>query len=264
MNAIVLIKQVPDTAQLSANMDGLKLMAQGGPRIVNPWDEYAIETGLQLKEEHGGDCKLLCLGTPNAVEALKTGLAMGASEAILLSDEAFANGDSLATARALVAALGKIGDYDVIIAGKSAIDGGTGHTAIQIAALLGIPSINYVSAIKEIDFAAKTITVERLLEGGRETVTSTLPAVVSVVKEINEPRYPSFMGIRKAAKAQIPTWGPADIDANPAEVGAAGSQVQWPEVNLPPTREARVEIIEGEPNEAAKALADKLIAEKII
>lgn len=264
MNVIVLIKQVPDTAQLSATTDGLKLMAPGGPRIVNPWDEYAIEAGIELKETHNGNCTLLSLGPPEAAEALKTGLAMGASEAVLLTGDAFADGDSLATARALSAAVKKIGDYDVIIAGKNAIDGGTGQTAIQVAALLGLPALNYVAAIKAIDFAAKTITVERLLEGGRETVTSSLPAVVSVVKEINEPRYPSFMGIRKAAKAQIPNWGPGDIGVEASMVGAAGSQARWPDVSLPPVREASVEIIEGEPAEAARILADKLIAEKVI
>jgi electron transfer flavoprotein beta subunit len=264
LNAIVLIKQVPDTAQLSATMDGLKLIAPGGPRIVNPWDEFTIEAGIQLVEEHGGTCKMLCLGPPEAVEALKTGLAMGAQDAILLSDPAFTAGDSLATARALVAAIKTIGDYDIVIAGRNAIDGGTGQTAIQVAALLDIPALNYVAAIKSVDLNSGSITVERLLEGGRETVTSSLPAVVSVVKEINEPRYPSFMGIRRAAKANIPTWGPTDVGLDPASIGAAGSQVQWPVVSLPPVREARVDIIEGEPGAVAQRLVDRLIADKVI
>jgi electron transfer flavoprotein beta subunit len=264
MNIITLIKQVPDTAQLSSTVDGLRLMSEGGARIVNPWDEYTLETGIQLKETHGGKVTALCLGRPEAVEALKRGLAMGADEAILISDPALEGSDSLATARALVAAIKKIGPFDLVIAGRSAIDGNTAATAVQVAALLDVPQLSYVAAIKAIDAAAKTISVVRLIENGRETVSSKLPAVITVVKEINEPRYPSFMGIRKAAKATIPTWGLADLGLSAAQVGAAGSQVSWPQVNLPPAREGGAEIISGSPAEAAKTLADKLAVEKVI
>jgi len=121
-----------------------------------------------------------------------------------------------------------------------------------------------VAALKAVDPAAKTITVVRLMENGRETSSSKLPVVISVVKEINEPRYPSFMGIRKAAKATIPTWGLADLGLTADQVGAAGSQVSWPQVSLPPTRAGGAEIISGSPVEAAKILADKLAAEKVI
>jgi len=264
MNIITLIKQVPDTAQLSSTVDGLRLMSEGGARIVNPWDEYALETGIQLKETHGGKVTALCLGKPEAVEALKRGLAMGADEAILISDPALEDSDSLTTARALVAAIKKIGQFDLVIAGRSAIDGNTAATAVQVAALLDVPQLSYVAAIKAIDAASRTISVVRLMENGRETVNSKLPAVISVVKEINEPRYPSFMGIRKAAKATIPTWGLADLGLSAAQVGAAGSQVSWPQVSLPPAREGGAEIISGSPAEAAKTLADKLAAEKVI
>ena len=180
MNIIVLIKQVPDTAQLSSTVDGLKLMAAGGARIVNPWDEYAIEAALQLKEAHGGQVTALTVGQPEAVEALKTALAMGADEAILISDPAMQDSDSLATARILTAAINKLGPADLIMAGRSAIDGNTWATAVQVAALLDIPQISYVAQLKAVDPAAKTITAVRLMEGGRETVTSRLPALVSV------------------------------------------------------------------------------------
>ena len=264
MNIITLIKQVPDTAQLSGNVDGLKLMETGGARIVNPWDEYSLETGLQLKEEHGGKVTAITLGKPEATEALKTGLAMGADEAILVSDPALEHSDSLATARTLVAAINKVGDYDLIIAGRSAIDGNMAATAVQIAALLDIPLISYVAGLKAVDPGAKTITAVRLLEKGRETVSSKLPAMISVVKEINDPRYPSFIGIRKAAKATIPTWGLSDLGLDPDQVGLAGSQAKWPEVSLPPARDAAVEMIEGAPAETAQTLADRLLAEKVI
>ncbi len=263
MNIIALIKQVPDTAQLSKTVDGLKLMAPGGPRIVNPWDEYALETALKLKEAHGGAVTVLTVAPAEAVEALKTGLAMGADQAILISDPALDNSDSLAIARTLAAAINKVGDVDLVLGGRSSIDGNMAATAVQVAALLDFPQISYVAALN-VDPGTKSITATRLLESGRETVSSALPAVVTVVKEINEPRYPSFMGIRKASRAKIPTWGIADLGLDAGQVGAAGSQVQWPEVSLPPSREARVEMIEGTPAEAAKTLADKLIAEKVI
>lgn len=264
MNAVALVKHVPDTAQLSSAMDGLKLIAEG-PRIANPWDEFAVEECLKLRETHGGKVTLLSLGPADATEALKQGLAMGADEAVLLSDPAFEEGDSLSTARALAAAIAKLGEWDIVIAGRSALDGDTAQTAIQVAALLGVPQLTYVASIREIDFDAQTIKVERMLEGGREVLTSKLPCVVSVVKEINEPRYPSFIGIRKAAKATIPTWTAADLGMDPATVGAAGSGVSWPEVTLPPAREGECEIITGDTPEAiAVALADKLMAEKII
>ena len=263
MNIIVLIKQVPDTAQLSGSMDGLQLMASG-PRIINPWDEYAIEEGLKLAEAHGGSVTLLSLGDASAADALRRGLAMGADEAVLLADDAFANGDTLATARALAAAIRKLGHADLIIAGRSSIDGGNYATAVQVAALLNVPALSYVAAIKAIDPAGKTITVDRAVEAGRETLSSRLPAVMTVVKEINEPRYPSFMQIRKAAKKEIPTWSAADVGLAAGQVGAAGSQVSWPEVALPPAREARVEMLGGSAAEAAKALVDRLLAEKII
>ncbi len=264
MNIITLIKQVPDTAQLSSTMDGLKLMSEGGARIVNPWDEYTLETGIQLKEQYGGQVTVVCLGKAEAIEALKRGIAMGADEAILISDPAMEGSDTLATARTLVAAIKKIGEFDMIIAGRSAIDGNTAATAVQVAALLGIPHLSYVAALKAVDPTAKAITVVRLMEHGRETVSSKLPVAISVVKEINEPRYPSFMGIRKAAKATIPTWGLVDLGLEASQVGPAGAQVSWPHLNLPPAREGGAEMITGSPAEAAKILADKLAAEKVI
>jgi len=263
MNSIVLIKQVPDTAQLSKTVDGLKLMEEGGPRIVNPWDEYALETAIQLKEAHGGKVTAITMGKPEATEALKTALAMGVDEAILLSDPAMKNGDSLTTARILAAAINKIGDYDLILGGRSAIDDNMAATAVQVAALLDVSQVSYVAELN-VNPDANTLGAVRLLEGGREKVSGKLPSVVTVVKEINEPRYPSFIGIRKAAKAKIPTWGLADLGLDAGQVGEAGAQAKWLDISLPPVREAQVEIIEGTPEEAAKTLADRLVAEKVI
>lgn len=263
MKIIVLIKQVLDTGQITSSDDIPKLMAGEGTKIVNPWDEYALEAGIQLKEEHGGQVTVLSLGPPEATEALKRGLAMGADEAILLSDPAFAGGDSLATARVLAAAIKKIGDYDIILAGRAGEDR-TMAVPTQVAVLLGLPPVSYVAALQAVDPAAKTLTAVRLMEGRRETVRSPLPALVSVVKEINEPRYPSFINIRKASKKDIPHWGLSDLGLAADEVGQAGSQLQWPETKPAPTREAAVELIEGSPAEAAHTLVDKLIEDNVI
>ena len=245
-------------------MTVLKLMEEGGARIVNPWDEYTLETAIQLKEAHSGKVTIVCMGKPEATEALKTGLAMGADEAILISDPALEGSDSLVTAHVLVAAIDKIGDYDIIIAGRSAIDGNTAATAVQIAALLEIPQISYVAELKTVDPAAKIMMAVRLLEGGRENRQQSVTCShYGGLKRLTSRAIPAFIGIRRAARATIPTWGIADLGFEASQVGSAGSQVTW-EVNLPPTREARVEIIEGAPDEAAKILADKLAAEKII
>lgn len=259
MNIVVLVKQTPDTAKLSKRMDGLQLSADGGPRMVNPWDEYAIEEGLLLAEKHkNSKVTALCLGKPEADEALKRAIAMGVDEAILVSDPALAQCDTLATAKVLAAAIKKIGQVDLVLAGRSSVDGNNAATAVQTAALLDMSMVSYVANIEQVD--GNSLKAVRSIEAGRETVSESLPAVVSVVREINEPRYPNFMKIRKAAKAKIPTWGISDLGLSVEDVTA---QVSW-EMTLPPAREAAVEIISGSPAEAAKVLADKLMAEKVI
>jgi electron transfer flavoprotein beta subunit len=263
MNIITLIKQVSDTSQLSSTIDAITLMNKEDAKIVNPWDEHALEASIRLKETYGGQVTVLSVGKAAAIDVLRTGLAIGADEAILISDPALAGCDSLATAQVLAAAINKVGNYDLIIAGRSAIDDNMSATAIQVAVLLGLPQISYVAAINTIDPIAKTITARRLTEGGYETVSSRLPAVISVVKEINQPRLPSFMGTRKAAKANIPTWGLTDLGLEAGQVGAAGARVKW-EVSLPPARKASLEMIEGSPSHVAKILVDTLLTEKII
>lgn len=264
MNIIVLVKQVPDTSQLSILVDGLKLMAEDDLRIVNPWDEYAIETGLQLKEMHGGVVTLLSLGKPEAIEALKTGLAMGADQAILVSDPALEGGDSLTTARTLAAAIKKAGAFDLIIAGRMAVDDHHAATPAQVAALLKIPQISYVAALKAIDPAAKRLTATRLTDNGHETISSPLPAIITVLQDIYMPRYPSYMGIRKAAKMTIPIWSLAELNLPAHEVGTVGAQTRWTKVSLPRLHKGGAEIIAGPPSEAAKILFDKLTAQKIM
>jgi len=263
LNIVVCTKQTPDTAAKVEVKEGHVTWGEAA-LVVNPWDEYAIEEALRLKEKHGGKVTALAMGPETAKEALKTALAMGCDEAILVSDPALKGSDATATATVLAAATQKIGDVDMVVFGKQAIDGDTGLTAIAVAAKLGWSPLTYLSKISEIDPAAKTLTVERSLEEGRQICAAKLPAVVSVVKDINEPRYPSFMGIRKAAKAVIAAWSLADIGVDPATVGSAGSSVTWPEIYPPPPREGSVEMIDGAPEEIAAKLVDKLQAEKVI
>lgn len=267
MKVVVCTKQTPSTTAtfvIDANGDVRWDDPGGKPNIVNPWDEYTIEEGIRFKENHGAsDVVVMTMGTEESTDALKTALAMGCTEAILLADESFNGSDSLGTARVLAAAIKKAGDdVKVAVFGKQAIDGDTGITPVQVARKLGWTPLTYVSAIKEI--TDSTITVERLLDDGKETTTANLPVVISVVKEINEPRYPSFMGIRKANKATIPTWTAADLEID-GPTGAGASKVDWSHVYQVPPREGSVEIIEGDSvEEQAKKLADKLFEEKVI
>lgn len=266
MKIVVCIKQTPSTtAVFSVENGDVNWEDPGGKsNILNPWDEYAVEEALRLQEAHGGDVLALTVGSESSEEALKSSLAMGCSEAKLISDDAFIGSDTLGTARILAAAIRQAGDVQLAFFGKQAIDGDTGQTTVQTAQKLGWTPLTFVAQIKEFDPATGTITVDRLLEEGRETVTAQLPVVISVVKEINEPRYPSFMGIRKANRATIPVLSAGDLQID-GGVGAEASNADWSNVYAPPPRETSVEIIEADTaEEQARILADRLFEEKVI
>lgn len=260
MKAVVCIKQVPDTQELRVDFQTGEIKREGVPLIINPFDEYAIEEAVRLKEEHGGEVVVVTVGPPQAEEALRTALAMGCDNAVLLSDPTFLKSDTWATALILNAALNKLSSYDLLFFGKQTFDGDTGMVGARVATLAGLPLISFVAKIVSVDFAGKTITAERLLEGGRETVTSPLPAAVAVVKEINEPRYPSLMGLRKAKKVEIPKWDAATLGLTPEVVGDAGSFLKVEKISPPPSRAAGV-TIECEAAEAVARIAATL-AEK--
>ena len=259
MNIVVCTKPTPDTAA-KVTVESGQVKWGDAPLVINPWDEYAVEEALRLKEKYGGKVIALTLGA--RLEAVKHALAMGADEAVLVSDPALAGSDALGTAVALAKAVEKIGGVDLVLLGKQAIDGDTGLTPGMLARKLGWPLLSFVAAIPALDAAARSLRAERALEEGRQVVTSALPAVISVVKEINEPRYPSFMGIRKASRAVIPTWSAADLGVG---VGTPTyPKVTWAEVFNPPAHEGTVEILNGTPQAVAAMLADRLIAEKVI
>jgi electron transfer flavoprotein beta subunit len=190
---------------------------------------------------------------------------MGCDEAHLISDPAFVGSDALATTYILAQAIKKLGDVDLVAFGKQAIDGDTGLVPAGVARRLGWPLLSYIAKIDELDPGSKSIKVTRLLEQGRQSVGSKLPAVISVVKEINEPRYPSFMNIRKASKLQIPIMDAAAISAETGKIGKANAAAQWLKVFPLPARAGMCEMITGDsPQAIASSLADKLLAEKVI
>lgn len=257
MKILVFVKLVPDSAATLSVKDG-KPDWGDAPLVINPWDEYAVEAALSLAEAQGGEVVAASLGSEASQEALKHALAMGCSEAVLISDPALAKADSGAAARVLAAAVAKIGEVNLAVFGKQAIDSDTGLVPPMVARLLGWPALTLVAKVSEMD--GNKIKVERSMEEGRQVVEGPLPAVMSVVKDFGEPRYPSFMGIRKASKAEIPTWSLSDLG-----IEAPASRVAWTELMAPPAREVSNEIIEGgSPEEIAGKLADKLIAEGVL
>jgi electron transfer flavoprotein beta subunit len=257
LKIIACIKQVPDS-EAKVKAEGGQISWGDAPLVINPFDEYAVEGALQQREAvSGSTVTALCIGPETAKEALKHALAMGADDAILVSDPALNELDTLGAARLLAAAINKVGGVDMILFGRQTLDSGSGLTSAQTARLLGWPMLALAGQIK-VD--AGSVTVERVIEEGRQSVRAKLPAVISVVQSIGEPRYPSFMGIRKASKAEIPVWSLNDLG-----IAAPDAIVKRSELISPPARETAVEIITGEEAaEIAGKLVDKLIAEKVL
>jgi electron transfer flavoprotein beta subunit len=249
MNTIVCLKEVPDTETRIEVRDGA-VAEEGIQYVVNPYDEFALEEALQWQEKHGGKVTLVSLGPERARESILKGLAMGADEVYHLSDEAFLGGDAYATAKALAAAIRTLGEYDVIFCGKQAVDEDNAAVGIMLAEMLDLPHVSVVSKF-EIADDGKSARAERDIEGGKEVIELPLPAVVTAQKGLNEPRYPSFRGIRQARKKPFTQWAVADVGLDAGDVGAAGTRLEVVEVSPPPERPPG-RIVEGEPPEAAK------------
>lgn len=262
MKFVVCVKQVPDTAA-KVTVENGRVTWGDAPLVINPWDEYAVEAALLQKEAYAGSITAITMGDENSKEALKHALAMGCDEAVIVSDPALAGADTLVASHVLAAAINKIaGTEPVTIAffGRQAVDGDMGLTAAQTARVLGWPIVSLVSKIESLDEAGGKVKVERTIEEGKQTVEAKLPVVMSIAKDIGEPRYPSFMGIRKASRANIPTWSLADLG-----ISAPQPVVSWPEVSNPPKREVVCEFITGStPQEVADQLADKILSEKVL
>jgi len=260
MEIFVCIKQVPDTTEVRINPETNTLIREGVPSIVNPFDENAVEAALQLKEKHGGKVTVITMGPPQAKEALKTTIAMGVDEAILVSDRAFAGSDTWATSYTLSQTIKKLGKYDLIICGKQAIDGDTAQVGPGIAEWLGIPQLTFVV---KAEVNGTKLIAERMLEEVNEIVECPLPAVMTVVKQMNVPRLPSLKGMMKAKKAEIKTLSASDIEADAVNIGLNGSPTNVVKIFTPPPKGGG-ETLSGEPDEIVDKLIAKIKERKII
>ncbi len=261
MKIIVCIKQVPGTTEVKINPENNTLIREGIPNVINPFDVYAVEEGLRLRERFGGSVTVICMGPPSATEQLKETMGMGVDDAILVSDRAFAGSDTLATAYTLAKAVEKIGQVDLVLCGKQAIDGDTAQVGPEMAENLDWPHLTYVRKIN--DVANEKITAERMTDDGYELLELSLPALFTVVKEINEPRMPSLKGMMRAKKAEIPVWGPEDLDVDQSSIGLDGSPTQVWKTFIPDPR-VQGEIFTGEVTEQVQTLVQRLLEKNIV
>ena len=263
MNIIVLVKQVPDTTEIKLDPKTGNLIREGIESIMNPDDRHALEAAVSLKESMGGSVTVLSMGPPQAIDVITEAMGMGADRGILLSDRAFSGADTWATSLTLGKALEKIGDYDLIICGRQAIDGDTAQIGPQVADHLSIPHVSYVFGIDEI--SEERLVVRRRLEDGFERIETPVPALLTVIGELNSPRY-AVVGPLIAAcgeKASIEIWNAADIGAKTHEIGLEGSLTHVIKTFAPKFKR-QGEILEGAARESISTLLGKLHENRIV
>ncbi len=254
-NIIVCIKQVPDTADVKINPETNTLVREGVKSIINPFDMYAIEEAIRLKEKFGVKAIALTMGPPQAEAALREAISMGIDEGYLVSDRAFAGSDTLATSYTIAKAIKKIGEFSVILCGKQASDGDTAQVGPGISTHLNIPQVTYVKKIEEIK--DNTARVERMTEEGFEILETPLPCLFTVVKEINEPRLPSLKGIMRSKSAKIQLLGAAQLDIEEDRLGLKGSPTLVSKIFSPESRKSG-EIFTCAAEEAVEKLVNNL------
>jgi electron transfer flavoprotein beta subunit len=255
MQIIVCIKQVPNTTDVKIDPVTNTLIREGVESVINPFDAYAIEEAVRLKERFGGKVTVITMGPPQAENALKEAISLGCDEGILVSDRKFAGSDTWATSYTLATAIKKIGAFDVIICGKQASDGDTAQVGPGISTHLDIPQVTYVKKIE--DISVNTAKVERMTEEGYDIVQTPLPCLFTVVKEINTPRLPSLKGMMRAKAAKIIKWTADDIDADPKSLGLDGSPTRVVKIFSPTPRKGG-EMLQGETGDIVKELAELL------
>ncbi len=255
MHIIVCIKQVPNTTEIKIDPVTNTLIREGVESILNPFDTYAVEEAVRLKELHNATITAISMGPPQVEDTLREVIALGADRIVLLSDRKFAGADTWATSLTIAKAIRKLGDFDLIITGQQAIDGDTAQVGPGIATHLGIPQTCFVRKIESID--CRKMVVERLMEDGFDRVEMKTPALISVVKEINTPRLPSLRGKRNAKTADITIWNCEDLGVNEKDVGLNGSPTQVIKI-FTPKIEKKTERCEGSPIEAVDAIIKHL------
>jgi len=267
VHAVVCIKQVPDTSELRINPETGTLVRSGVASIINPHDVHALECALQFKDDHGGSVTVISMGPPSFIQSLRKALSLGADRAILLSDRSMAAADTFATSRVLARAIERINEeiepVDVVVCGKQTIDGDTAQVGPGVAARLHWPVLTSVIAIQKADFDQKEIIVERKMERQRQVVWSRLPALLTVEKELNTPRYASLPSLMAAAKAEITIWNREDLGLAREEVGLLGSPTIVAKSFVPPVQSRQGRIIDGRtnPEQAVRELVDLLMEE---
>lgn len=267
MEILVCVKQVPDTAEVKIDPEKHTVIRAGVPNIFNPFDQNALEAALQLKDSQGARVTLLSMGPPQAEDVLREGLAMGADDAYLLTDRKVGGSDTLATGYCLAQAVRKVAElqgieqFDVVLCGKQAIDGDTAQVGPQIATELGIPQITYAA---EINVDGTTVRVKQQNEEGYIVTEAQFPVLITAVKELNEPRFPTIRGTMKAKKREIPHLSADDIKVDETKIGLKGSPTMVRKIFTPPQRTQGLVIKEEDPNVAVSVLMEKLTAQKII
>lgn len=261
MNILVCLKQVPGTTKVEINPETNTLIRQGIENIINPFDTYALEEGVRLKERFEGKVTAITMGPPQAEDILREAISLGADETVLIGDRAFAGSDTLATSYTLSRAIQKIGEYDLIICGRQTIDGDTAQVGPEMAEMLDIPFISYVSEVEEIGNGVMRVC--RMIDEGHEEIETALPALITVAKEINVPRLPSLRGRTRARSAVITNWDAGELNVDEERVGLNGSPTRVVKIFFP-QREKSGEILQGTPEEVVDGLVGRLKDNKLI
>ena len=263
MNIIVLVKQVPDTTEVKLDPKTGNLIREGIESIINPDDLHAIEAAISLREAGGGKITAISMGPLQAIDAISEAIGMGVDEGVLLSDKAFAGADTWATSFTLGKAIEMIGKYDLVLCGRQAIDGDTAQIGPQVADYLGIPQVSYVCEIEKTE--KHSLVVKRRLEDGFEMVQCTLPALLTVIGELNTPRYPFVGRLIDACKekARIKVWNAADIGVKTNQVGLEGSLTHVIKTFAPKFKREG-EMLEGDTKQAVKTLIGRLRENRLV
>lgn len=261
MHIVVCVKQVPDTTEVKVNPETGTLIRDGVPSIINPFDQFALEQGLKIREQAGGELTVISMGPPQAKAVVTLALAVGADKGILLTDRAFAGADTLATAYTLATAIKKLGKVDLVLCGLQAIDGDTAQVGPGIATQLRIPQITYAESV---EFVENKIRARRLIDGGFEMVECKLPLLASMTTPSDfVPTNPPYSKILKAKNKPYVEWKAADIGADPKKLGLSGSPTWVKRVYPPPVKDKGV-MLQGTSDELVKQLIDVLKKEHFL